>query len=171
VKDRLRRLRAALPLPRLTQALRRLGPRDRRAALALAVLLGLLLLRYGLLGPLGDFAAAAAGREAEQRQLWQYLQRTEAQARAAAGRHDPTGSGGQSLLTRVSATSRDAGPKPARLQPEGSGGVSVWFEAVEFNQLLGWLDRLHEQGIGIRQLSIDRRETAGRVDARLLLEG
>ena len=77
---------------------------------------------------------------------------------------------GQSLITEVSGAAQLAGIKPNRLQPEGSDEVSVWFDSVPFDDLIDWIVRLNdEHGISIRVISIDRQDTPGTVNARIVL--
>ncbi|MEE2913434.1 MAG: type II secretion system protein GspM, partial [Pseudomonadota bacterium] len=78
---------------------------------------------------------------------------------------------GQQLLNQVSRTTRQFDIKPTRLQPEGSDGVSVWFDDVAFNDLMRWLDSQTRSGIGVKQMSVDREESAGTVNARVVLSG
>ena len=167
-------LRRLGSLPAISTVLARYGAleiRDRTALLMLGVFMAALLFYAAVWSPLASYAAAAADRYSGQLVLWQYLQSTEAEARSVSGRQPQTDRSGQSLLTLVSRTSQTVGVKPSRLQPEGSEEVSVWFEAVEFNQLLLWLDQLRSQSLVVRQLSIDRQETPGRVNARIVLLG
>ena len=78
---------------------------------------------------------------------------------------------GQQILNQVSRTTRQFDIKPTRLQPEGSDGVSVWFDDVAFNDLMRWLDSQSRSGIGVKQMSVDREESAGTVNARVVLSG
>ncbi|MCB0068948.1 MAG: type II secretion system protein M, partial [Caldilineaceae bacterium] len=94
--------------------------------------------------------------------------RTEADARSGGGGRDaaPTG---QALLSQVSQTAQRYNVKPNRLQPEGTDGVSVWFDAAPFDNLVGWLEEEARQGVIVRQISIDRQDQPGVVNARVVL--
>ena len=77
---------------------------------------------------------------------------------------------GQSLLSQISSSTQGFQIKPNRLQPEGSDGVSVWFDDVNFNNLVRWLEAQAQQGITVRQISIDRDDLPGTVSARVILQ-
>lgn len=80
---------------------------------------------------------------------------------------------GRSLLTLVDQTARAAGLGDAlkRVAPQGENRLSVQFDAVEFDQLVPWLDKLErDYRITIVNLSVDR-VAAGRVNARLTVQG
>ena len=79
--------------------------------------------------------------------------------------------GGQQILNQVSRSTGQFNIKPTRLQPEGSDGVSVWFDDIPFNDLMRWLDQQSRSGIGVKQMSVDREEATGTVNARVVLGG
>ena len=146
-----------------------LEQRDQLALKGLVVALSGILLVYGLWMPLSDYAVNSAALAENRLKLLSWMQSTEADARAVSGVKPEKRRSGQSLLTVVSKTSQATGVKPAKLQPEGNDEVSVWFENTDFNQVLHWLDKLRLEGIHIKQLSIDRQETEGRISARIVL--
>ena len=148
---------------------RAMDGRDRIALVGLSVFLFLVFISYGLWIPLTNYVSESTDRHANRLELLQWMQSTEDDARAASGVVPESSRSGQSLLTLVSRTSQSTKVKPARLQPEGSDEVSVWFETVEFNQLLMWMNKLRQEGISVRQLSIDRQEVEGTVNARVVL--
>lgn len=147
-----------------------LPPRDRAALKLMAVTL-LLLLGYLLVWvPVHEFADSRRADRDRQLELLQFMRASELQARAAAA--SPAGrAGGQSLLSTISRSAQAFGIKPNRLQPEGDGGVSVFFDAVSFNDLARWLEKQVADGITVQQLAIDRDEAPGRVNARIVLRG
>ncbi len=145
---------------------------ESREQSALVLLVGFLLLLVFYLAvwsPVNEYFEDAQRDHDRRLELLTYLQSTEAEARAASsGSSRP--SGGRNLLTSVSRTAQTIGINPSRMQPEGSGAVSVWFEGVPFTQLMLWLERLEsQQGIVVRQISIDQRDVPGQVSARLVL--
>jgi general secretion pathway protein M len=80
---------------------------------------------------------------------------------------------GRSLLTLVDQTARAAGLGAAlkRVTPQGEDRLGVQFDAVEFDKLVPWLGALErDYRIVIVNLSVDRA-TAGRVNARLIVQG
>lgn len=77
-----------------------------------------------------------------------------------------------SLLSLIDAGARGAGLGPAvkRVEPAGRDKARVWFEAVGFDPLTTWLGELRgRHGVLVDSMTIDRGETPGRVDARLVL--
>ena len=80
---------------------------------------------------------------------------------------------GRSLLTLVDQTARAAGLSAAlkRVSPQGESRLGVQFDAVEFDKLVPWLSQLErDYRILIVNLSVDRA-AAGRVNARLTVQG
>ena len=146
-----------------------LEAREQTALVVLGGFLAILVFYFTLWTPAYDYLEDSQVDHDRHLKLLTYLQSTEAEARAAAqGGAKP--SAGRNLLTSVSRTAQTVGINPSRMQPEGSGAVSVWFEAVPFTQLMLWLERLEsQQGIVVRQISIDRRDEPGQVTARLVL--
>ena len=78
----------------------------------------------------------------------------------------------RSLLTLVDQTVREAGMGAAlkRVAPQGDDKLSAQLDAVEFDRLLPWLNALEEQHrIALSSLTVDRTETPGLVNARIVL--
>ena len=83
-------------------------------------------------------------------------------------------SDGRSLLTLVDQTARTAGLGAAlkQITPQGDDKLSARLDRVEFDQLLDWLGALERQYlVALINLSVDRTETAGLVNARVILQG
>lgn len=112
---------------------------------------------------------------AEQRDTAQWMQqsarlvkRLQAASGATAG-----SLGGRSLLAVTDSTARAGGLGPAlkRIEPEGGNGVRVWLEGVSFDDLVKWLGTLSSShGVDVVNASMERDESAGRVNARLTLQ-
>ena len=156
-------------LAKYLERYRSLEARERIAILGLGTFLGLVFICYGLWIPLVNYASESSDRHANRQEMLQWMQSTEAEARANSGVKATSGRSGLSLLTVVSRMSRSAEVQPTRMQQEGGEEVSVWFEDVEFGRLLSWMDKLRQEGVGVRQLSIDRQEEEGKVSARIVL--
>lgn len=96
---------------------------------------------------------------------------------AMAQQSHPTGAGpavGQnvSLLSAVDQATNDGtlSKKPSRMQPDGDNQVRVWIEDESFDKVLRWMNTLQTRyGIRIDNVAIERRPTAGSVNARLSL--
>lgn len=79
---------------------------------------------------------------------------------------------GRSLLTLVDQTARAAGLASAlkRVAPQGEDKLSAQLDEVEFDKLIPWLGMLeHDHRIAIVNLSIDRANAIGLVNARVIL--
>ena len=128
-----------------------------------------LVLYLGVWLPLKNYVQKSEAAHDRYLELLAYLESTQELAKGA-GNPSSAKQRGQSLLSTVSRSAEAIGIKPSRLQPEGGGAVSVWFEVVEFTKLMLWLERLESrQDIVARQVSIDRLEPSGQVSARLVL--
>jgi general secretion pathway protein M len=148
-----------------------LEKRERIFLLSLVVFLGALVLYFAIWSPIHDYYQSSLAKRDTQFSLIQYMRASEKQARAASGT-TTSRLPGQSLITDVSNSAQQLGIQPNRIQPEGSTAVSVWFDNVVFNDLIGWIVRLNEnQGIMVEQISIDRQDTPGVVNARVVLSG
>ncbi len=146
-----------------------LAPREKAAALFIAAFLLVLILVTLVWSPIRSYHEDALARRDAQLGLVQHMRASEQRARDSkeGAQSRPAG---QSLITEVSGAAQLAGIKPNRLQPEGSDEVSVWFDSVPFDDLIDWIVRLNdEHGISIRVISIDRQDTPGTVNARIVL--
>ncbi|MCB1643913.1 MAG: type II secretion system protein M [Pseudomonadales bacterium] len=146
-----------------------LDKRERLAVLALGTFFAGLILVYGIWMPAMDYQQQSLAERDRQLSLLQYMRASEQQARAASGSNRSAGGSGQSLLTQVSRSAQQFNIKPNRLQPEGDDAVSVWFDGVSFNDLAAWLQQQSRQGVVVRQISVDREEVTGTVNARIIL--
>lgn len=142
--------------------------RERVAINLMVVFVAGLLLWYGALVPANLFLESRIVDRDRQLELLTYMRATEPKARAArtTGVSAPSG---QSLLTAVSRSAQGFNINPNRLQPEGTGGVSVWFDGVVFDDLVRWLQDQSSEGIYVQQVSIDRQAEPGKVNARIVL--
>src|SRR5262249_15188348 len=80
--------------------------------------------------------------------------------------------GGQSLVTVVDRTTRDAGiaMNLRGADPSGVGGVRVRFEGAAFDRLLPWLLKIErEYGLAVQAATVERTEAQGRVNAAFTL--
>jgi general secretion pathway protein M len=80
---------------------------------------------------------------------------------------------GRSLLARVDASVREAGLGAAllRVEPVAANQVRVTFEQAGFDALMRWLESLAQRhGTRVTEMSVQRADGVGVVDARLGLE-
>jgi len=155
----------------LLERYRELQPRERLIVAVGAVVLALTLIYVALWEPAANARAKQAAALADQRALAERLETIGATVQKARA----SGVGAiqgrdQSLLTLIDqqGKSPELGKAPARLQPEGDTEVKVWFEDVPFDALVRWMATLESRyGVQIVGAEIERRATAGLVNARL----
>lgn len=112
---------------------------------------------------------------AEQRDTVQWMQQSARQVRQlqASGGAASQNLGGRSLLAVTDSTARAGGLGAAlkRIEPEGGTGVRVWLDGAPFDELVKWLGTLNtSHGVDVANATMERSESAGRVDARLTLQ-
>lgn len=146
---------------------RALERRDQTALLGLTAFFCVLFLYYGVWSPANEFFSSREMLRNRELSLVRYMRSTEDRARASA-RSGVRAVSGQAMLTQISQTAQQYGISPNRLQPEGTDGVSVWFDDVPFNKLVTWLEQQSQTGIVVRQISIDRAADNGKVRARIV---
>jgi general secretion pathway protein M len=150
-----------------------LQPREQMMVAAAGVVVGLGLIYLLLWQPFVLYRAHGAHELQTARAAAARIEQLGAQAQQA----HPTGGApvvgrDVSLLSAVDQASKDGtlGKAPSRMQPDGDTQVRVWLEDVPFNALLHWMDELQARyGVRIDGVSIERRPTAGVVNARLSL--
>jgi general secretion pathway protein M len=128
---------------------------------AALVLLGVILQLHGLVNRAEKRVAAARADLA-------YIQAALPELRALP---QPQGAG-QSLVTVVDRTTRDAGiaMNLRGADPGGPGSVRVRFEGAAFDQLLPWLLKIErEYGLAVQAATLERTDAQGRVNAAFTL--
>lgn len=154
----------------LRQRYESIEPREQLAVKGLAGFFLALFVYFGMFEPANSFYEDRLSDFERNQSLLQYMKSTEAEARSA-----QTGNpsiGGQNLMSDISNSARRFGINPNRLQPEGEDGVSVWFDGVSFALLLDWMASVTQQGVSVRQISIDRDDDQpGVVNVRIILRG
>lgn len=153
-----------------------LQPRERMMIIAGAIALGLLIFYAAVWDPLTSGASNKAVAVEEQQKLLQWMQKSAEDIK----RLRPAGGAvgllpsGQSLLGVIDQTSKSAnlGGAVKRVKPEGDNKVSVWLEEAGFDDTMQWLESLHRTyGVEVDNIVIDRKNTPGKVDARIEFAG
>lgn len=151
-----------------------LAPRERRALLlgatALLLVLAYLLAWEPLLRSRDAWRVRVAAAETDLAWMRAVAPRVQAAAGTAPATAAPDG---RSLLARVDASARDAGLGTAllRVEPIAAGQVRVTFEQAGFDALMHWLETLAAaQGVRVTELSAQRADGVGLVDARVSLQ-
>lgn len=153
-----------------------LQPRERMLVIAGAVAAGLLFFYAAVWDPLVSGASAKAVAVEEQQKLLAWMQQAAADVKrlrpaSAAPAQIP---GGQSLLGIIDQTSKSEGLGVAvkRVKPEGENKVGVWMEEASFDDMVRWIENLHRTyGVQVENITIDRKNMPGKVDARIEFSG
>jgi general secretion pathway protein M len=149
--------------------------RDRRV-LAIGIVLVALLLGWAFIWfPLTHAREQLQARVERQRNDLAWMRQASGElatlrANGARGRVDRQG---KSLFALADVTARGAGLTAAlkRVEPTGPKSVRVSFEAANFDALISWVDGLgRDYGVHATDLSADRVEGIGLVNARVVLE-
>lgn len=155
-----------------------LALRERIMVITAAVIAALGLGYVGLWEPLAAGVTRLEQSVQAQRELKQWMQKSaaEVQRLRGGGGATPVAAAGEeprSLLSITDETVRQAnlGPAVRRIEPEGQTIVRVVFEQASFDDMMIWLGTLQRSfGVTVVDLSADRQEQIGRVNARLTLK-
>jgi general secretion pathway protein M len=125
--------------------------------------------------PFAQERSALASRvQAHQKDLaWMEQAAAELQGLRATTRTHTVQGRQRSLLAVIDASAKQTGLRKViqRMEPVGQEGVKLWVENADFDRLIGWLGDLKQRfGIRVTRASFDRKDTPGRVDARLSLQ-
>ncbi|NOX43715.1 MAG: type II secretion system protein M [Gammaproteobacteria bacterium] len=81
---------------------------------------------------------------------------------------------GQSLLSLIDSTAKEGqlGNALKRVKPDGDKKVRVWLEQASFDDMIKWLEGLNRAyTIEVSSLVIDRKDTPGIIDSRIVFVG
>lgn len=150
-----------------------LAPREQRTvatgALALLLIAGYLLVWEPMQQARADARVRVAGAEADL--AWMRAAAPLVQQRGIAAPLQPAD--GRSLLARVDASARESGLGGSllRVEPVATGQVRAYFEQAGFDALMRWVEVLSQRhGTRVTELSVQRADGVGLVDARMSLE-
>lgn len=156
----------------LRQRFQELEPRERRFLVGGAIALAVIVFFLAVIQPLMQYRERLADEVASQRALVAWMQGAAdvlGERRPAAANVDTSGS----LLALTDSSARAAGLATAmrRIQQEGDAAVRVRLESASFDTLIRWLGELQNRyGVSVSEMTVDRAEGAGRVDASITLE-
>lgn len=154
-------------MQRLVNAYANLSERDRKA-LKLVALFSPVLVYLVLVQPLFGFYQSARNEFQEARDLLAWMEQNRHNVAAQANAVATEQASGTDVIQRLSFTAEAGGITLDRLQPQGSHGVQVWFQEVEFRKLMDWLQRLKDEGITLESVSVDRTVKEGFVSAQCI---
>lgn len=164
------RIAASAPAQKLWAYYETAAPREQTALKALGVFLSLVLILLLVILPLHRFNSGAVADYRAQRETLQWMQDNRASIGNSVSQkqRDP----GASLLTLANQSAREFGFAFKRYEPNANQGLNLWLEQVPFNQVVKWLEALErDYGIIAVEFSASRRDEAGIVDVRVVLQG
>lgn len=160
-------------IEQLRQYLNGLEQRERYMLLTGASAVAITLLYLVLIEPLLLYRDELETRVARQRDTVAWMQGAVGQL---AGQRSTAPANGKvdtgSLLTLVDTSARNAalGRVMQRVQQDGDAAVRVRFENASFDALLLWLGELQQRyGVSIDDITVERADETGRVDASITL--
>lgn len=144
-------------------------PGEQRIVLALVGVVALSVLWLGVWKPVSDWRAMEHNRYQNAQADLDWVRANESRARTLAGSGESSG-GPRSLLPIITRSAEAQGIQVNRLQPEGSGAVSVAVQGQPFNELVRWLHQLEENnGVTVQRLAVDAEGRPGIVNAQIRL--
>ena len=149
-----------------------LQPREQLIVAAGALVVALTLLYLVVWEPFALARDHQARALQTARSIAQQLEQDAAKRQGSGPGGGSAANSGASLLAVVDQASKDGtlSKMPSRMQPDGDKQVRIWFEDVQFDALLRWMYQLQTRyGVHIDNVAIERRNTAGLVNARLAL--
>lgn len=168
--ERLRdQIAASVPAQKLWAYFEAAAPREQNALKMLGVFLSIVLVWLLVIMPLHRYNSAAIADYRAQSETLQWMQDNRAAVGSVARK---TREPGASLLTLANQGARNFGLAFKRYEPNANQGLNLWLEQVPFNQVVKWLDALErDYGIIAVELTASRRDEAGIVDVRVVLQG
>ena len=163
------RIAASTPAQRLWAYYEAAAPREQTVLKALGVFLSAVLLLSLVILPLHRFNSSAIADYRAQQDTLQWMRDN----RAAIGsgtqkQREP----GASLLTLANQSARNFGLAFKRYEPNSNQGLNLWLEQVSFNEVVKWLAAIErDYGIVAVEFTASRRDEAGIVDVRIVLQG
>jgi general secretion pathway protein M len=143
-----------------------LNERDRLVVKGLSVLFAIALFISWIWQPMIKANQSAESKLASELKFHSFMKENAHKIRKGAA---PSSAGG-SILGTVNQLAKTKGIALKRFEPEGSNGLRVWLDKVEFNKAIDWLELLEaEKGIEVEQISIDK-VNPGIVNIRVVLK-
>lgn len=149
-----------------------LSTREKRSVQFMVGALFLACMYFLIWQPSNQYMVSAREGMHNANDTFRYVQQNIGQASSAAqlmqnsqGPLDP-----QSMVSTISTAGKKYSVELKRFEPSGESKLRVWLEDVSFNSLVQWLqdlDKTHK--LKVSEISIDRDEKPGLVNARLLI--
>lgn len=148
-----------------------LGIRDRRALLGMFFVILAVLGWQWVVKPLTGYAERQQQRLADEYQDLAWMQANAGLARQAGAGGAGTLPAGQSLLSVLNSSAREAGLNLQRFDPDGDSRVRIALENAVFTDVMRWVVDLEQRyGVTVSSLTADSQPQPGVVNIRLVLE-
>lgn len=160
-------------LETLRNRLQAMEPRERMMLIVGIIAVVITVLYLAVIEPLANYRAQLESGVQARRELVSWMRGASSAIRARGPAAAPAPASDGSLLAMADSSARAAGMSGAlrRIQQDGSDAVRMRFEGASFDTMIGWLDGLEKRhGIAVREMTVDRAEGAGLVNASLTLE-
>ena len=147
-----------------------LAEREQQLLMAVAAVLALAILYWGLWAPLANGAEQSARqRLAAERELEWLQAQAEGYMRSGGGAtKSAVPADAAAMSTVVNGSSHTFNIANSRMQPQGDL-LQVWIDEVPWKQLIGWLELLQrDHGIIVNSVDLARGDSEGRVKVRRL---
>lgn len=163
------RVAESMPAQKMWAYYETAAPREQTALKALSVFLIATLILLLVILPLHRFNSGAIADYRAQQDTLQWMRDNRAAIGSGAQKQrDPN----TSLLTLANQSARNFGLAFKRYEPNANQGLNLWLEQVPFNQVVKWLEVLErDYGIVAIEFTASRRDEAGVVDVRIVLQG
>lgn len=160
---------STLPAQKLWAYYESAAPREQLALKALGAFLGAVVILVLVILPLHRFNSGAVADYYSQRETLQWMQDNRTAISTTTQKQREPGS---SLLTLANQSARSFNLGFKRYEPNANQGLNLWLEQVPFNQVVKWLEVLErDYGIVAIEFTASRRDEAGVVDVRVVLQG
>ncbi len=141
---------------------------EQKIILALAAVVGVLLLWAMVWKPVADWRAVEQNRHNNAQQLFDWLQTNKQAAQTSANSNQGQGRG--PLIPIINRAAKAHNLRVNRLQPEANGVVSVILQAQSFNEIVAWINQLEENnGVVVERANFDEQDAPGYVNAQIRL--
>ncbi len=140
-----------------------------------AIVLMLMLFYVAIWDPVHTGVAQLEKNIAKQGPLLEWMKQAASEVKALRGSQSAKKiTSGQSLLSLIDSTAKKGqlGNALKRVKPDGDKKVSVWLEQASFDDMIKWLENINKTyAIEVSSLVIDRKDTPGIIDSRIVLVG
>ena len=147
-----------------------LSERDQLALSLLSGFFGLLLLVFLIIQPAYNYSVNAQQDYTEAVETLEWMAANKQRVSTASSNNKRAA--GQSLLSIANVSAKNFQIVFKRYEPAGENGLNLWMSDIAFNQLILWLEDLYKDyGIRVDEISVERQQTSGLVNVRLVLRG